>query len=55
VPLDIPQPERTLGIGIGIGIKRKAYANPARRKFANHVTGELLELKKMIARPSSTI
>jgi len=51
VPIDIPQPERTLGIIT----KRKAYGNPACRKFASHVMGEFMDLKKMIERHESSI
>jgi DNA-binding transcriptional LysR family regulator len=51
VPLEIPQPERTLGIIT----RRKAYANPAARKFADHVKSEFMDLKRLIERHQRSI
>ena len=51
VPVDIPQPERTLGIIT----KRKTYPNPACRKFQDHIVREFTDLKKLIARHDKSI
>lgn len=51
IPLDIPQPERALGIMT----KRKPYANPASRKFIGHLRREFSELRRMIEKQDSAI
>lgn len=51
LPLEIPQPERTLGILT----LSKAKPNPAARKFAHHVIHEFMDLKKMIGRHERAI
>jgi DNA-binding transcriptional LysR family regulator len=52
VPIEIPQPERTLGI---ITRRNRTYSNPACRKFQHHVVGEFADLRKMIERHESSI
>jgi DNA-binding transcriptional LysR family regulator len=51
IPLDIPQPERALGVMT----KRKPYANPASRKFIGHLRREFSELRRMIEKHDSSI
>jgi DNA-binding transcriptional LysR family regulator len=51
VPLEIPQPERTLGI---ITRKRVNF-NPAARKLAAHIAQEFSDLKTIIARHERSI
>lgn len=51
IPLDIPQPERALGIMT----KRKPYANPASRKFIGHLRREFAELRRMIEKHDGSI
>lgn len=51
IPLDIPQPERALGIMT----KRKPYANPASRKFIGHLRREFSDLRRLIEKHDSSI
>jgi DNA-binding transcriptional LysR family regulator len=51
VPVDIPQPERTLGIIT----RRKTYPNPAGRKFRDHIVGAFKDLKTIIERHEKSI
>lgn len=51
VPVDIPQPERTLGIIT----RRKAYPNPASRKFQDHIVRAFKDLKTVIERHEKSI
>ena len=44
IPLDIPQPERALGIMT----KKKPYSNPAGRKFMGHLRREFSELRRVL-------
>ncbi|PZO79517.1 MAG: LysR family transcriptional regulator [Mesorhizobium amorphae] len=46
LPLDIPQPERALGIMT----RTKPFANPAGRKFVGHLRREFGELRRAVAR-----
>lgn len=43
IPLDIPQPERVLGILT----RKKPYSNPAGRKFVGHLRRESAELRRV--------
>ena len=51
IPLDIPQPERALGIMT----RRKPYSNPAGRKFVGHLRREFAELRRAIEKHERTI
>lgn len=51
IPVDIPQPERTLGIIT----KRRTYLNPACRKLQEHIANEFLDLRKVIERHEKSI
>jgi DNA-binding transcriptional LysR family regulator len=51
IPLDIPQPERALGIMT----RKKPYSNPAGRKFLGHLRREFSELRRAVQQHESTI
>ncbi|MDL2409433.1 LysR family transcriptional regulator [Rhizobium calliandrae] len=51
IPLDIPQPERALGIMT----KKKPYSNPAGRKFIGHLRREFSELRRAIEKHEQAI
>jgi DNA-binding transcriptional LysR family regulator len=51
IPLDIPQPERALGLMT----KRKPYSNPASRKFMGHLRREFSDLRRLIEKHESSI
>ncbi len=50
IPLDIPQPERALGIMT----RKKPYSNPAGRKFLGHLRREFAELRHVIEKYERT-
>ena len=51
IPLDIPQPERALGIMT----KKKPFSNPAGRKFIGHLRREFSELRLAIEKHDNSI
>ncbi len=51
VPLEIPQPERTLGIIT----KQRGTINPAARKLGSHIAQEFSDLKTIISRHERSI
>ena len=51
IPVDIPQPERALGIMT----RKKPYSNPAGRKFVGHLRREFSELRRAVERHEKTI
>lgn len=51
IPLDIPQPERALGIMT----RKKPYSNPAGRKFLGHLRREFSELRRAVEKHEKTI
>ncbi|MGX5668055.1 LysR family transcriptional regulator [Rhizobium daejeonense] len=51
IPLDIPQPERVLGVMT----RKKPYSNPAGRKFLGHMRREFAELRRAVEKHEKTI
>lgn len=51
IPLDIPQPERMLGVMT----RKKPYSNPASRKFLGHMRREFTELRRTVEKHEKTI
>lgn len=51
IPLDIPQPERVLGVMT----RKKPYSNPAGRKFLGHMRREFAELRRAVEKHEKMI